>query len=167
MGEDMKRDVLACNIIFPAFMLYYGALLFPMLIAVLAPLNFIADTLMLFLLYFLLKLPDKKRLYRSMIVKTWGLGFLADFVASFIMTCIGSGLGRVIPSFRIYSNTPWKEPNLFLFITAGIALAGALIYVFQRKIVLKGLALEEGQKHRLALGMAILTAPYMMYLPPI
>lgn len=73
----------------------------------------------------------------------------------------------MFPSFNIYSNTSWKEPNLFLFITAGIALAGALIYVFQRKFVLKEIALEERQKHRLALGMAILTAPYMMYLPPI
>lgn len=163
----MKKDIPVYNVIFPAFMLYYGAAFLPVLAVVLFPANFIVDTLMLFLLFFLLKLPDKKRLYKAMIAKTWGLGFLADFIASFAMSSFGAGLASAVPSFRIYSSTPWKEPGLLLFITAGVALAGVLIYVFQRKIVLKGIALEERQKHRLALGMAALTAPYLMYLPPV
>ncbi len=159
----MKKDVLAYNLIFPMCMIYFGIVILPVLIIILFPLNFIVDTLMLFLLYFLLKLPDKKRLYTDMIAKTWGFGFLADFIASFVMSYADILLNPV----NIYSIAPWKDWKLFLFVTAGVVLAGVLIYVFQRKFVLKGLALERRQKHRLALGMAILTAPYMMYLPPI
>ncbi len=159
----MKKDVLAYNLVFPMCMLYMGVLILPVLIIILFPLNFIVDTAMLFLLFFLLKLPDKKRLYKDMIAKTWGFGFLADFIASFVMTYADVWLNPP----NIYSIAPWEDWKLFLFVTVGIALAGALIYVFQRKFVLKEIALEERQKRRLALGMAILTAPYMMYLPPI
>jgi len=48
-----------------------------------------------------------------------------------------------------------------------VVMAGILIYFFHRKWVWKDIAIEEGQKKKVALGMAILTAPYLMYLPPI
>lgn len=160
----MKKSILIYNLVFPMSMLYLGIMILPVLIIVLFPLNFIVDTLMLFLLFFLLKLPEKKQLYQNIIAKTWGLGFLADFIASFVLYSADTCLDLHID---IYSRTPWKEPRLLLFITAGILLAGILIYIFQIKFVLKEAALKVQQKHRLALGMAILTAPYMMYLPPL
>lgn len=163
--RSVKKDVFAYNIIFPASMLYFGALLFPVLLCVLLPANFLADTVMLLLLFYFMKLPRKASLYKKMILKTWGFGFLADFIASTAMYIISSGIR--LP-FEVYGSTlPWKNPGGFLFITAGILLAGILIYLFQQKIVLEDVVLEERQKHRLALGMAVLTAPYLMYFPPI
>lgn len=160
----MKKDVFAHNIIFPASMLYFGAMLFPALLFILLPANFLADSVMLLLLFHLMKLPRKASLYKKMILKTWGFGFLADLIASTAMYIISSG--ERFP-FEVYGSTlPWKNPGGFLFITAGILLAGLLIYLFQQKVVLEDVALEERQKHRLALGMAVLTAPYLMYLPP-
>lgn len=55
----------------------------------------------------------------------------------------------------------------FLFATVGVVLAGVLIYFFHIKFVWKGILLEEGEKKKIALGMAILTAPYLMYLSPL
>lgn len=161
----MKKDIFAYNIVFPASMLYFGAMLFPAFLCILIPANFLTDTLMLFVLFNLMKLPNKARLYRKMILKTVGFGFLADFIASTVLSIVDMGIH--LP-FSLYGSVaPWKNPGGFLFVTAGIILAGILIYFFQREIVLEETTLEKRQKHRLALGMAVLTAPYLMYLPPI
>lgn len=161
----MKKDVFAYNIIFPASMLYFGSLLFPAFLLFLLPANFLADTLALFLLFFLLKLQKKGKIYKKIILRTWGFGFLADFIASTTLFIISCGIS--LP-FSVYGSiAPWRNPGGFLFITAGVALAGVLIYFFQRKIILEEIRLAEAQKHKLALGIAILTAPYTMYLPPI
>lgn len=162
--ENKKKGIIACNIIFPAWLWYFGSMLVPLFLLILLPANFLADSLVLYLLFSLLKLPEKRRLYKKLIWKTWGCGFLADFIASGVLFLINCSIR--LP-FLIYGSVmPWENPGGFLFVTAGIALAGILIYFFQKKIVLKGIGLEEKQAHRLALGMAVLTAPYLMYLPP-
>ena len=62
---------------------------------------------------------------------------------------------------------PISSAEAFLFTTLGVVLAGVLIYFFHIRFVWRGMALEEGQRKKIALGMAVLTAPYLMYLPPI
>lgn len=91
----MKRDIKLYNLIFPMWGIYFYAVLFPYFFVLLLPANFIVDTVMLLLLFFLFKVPEKKELYR------------------------------------------------------------------------KGILLEEGKKKKIAPGMAILTAPYLMYLSPL
>lgn len=91
----MKRDIKLYNLIFPMWGIYFYAILFPYFFVLLLPANFIVDTVMLLLLFFLFKVPEKKELYR------------------------------------------------------------------------KGIFLEEGKKKKIAPGMAILTAPYLMYLSPL
>lgn len=162
----MKKDVLAYNLIFPTSMLYFILPLSPPVLIFVLAANFAMDSLALLLLFSLLKLPGKTGLYKKTAVRTWLLGFAADFIASFGIFGAYMLFDRYI-RLDLYHVAPWENPAGFLFVTAGVALAGVLVYVFQRKIVLKGIALEERQKHRIALGMAALTAPYTMYLPPI
>lgn len=158
----MKRDIKLYNLIFPMWGIYFYALMFPYFYVLLLPANFIVDTVMLLLLFFLFKVPEKKELYRDSIWKTWGFGFLADFVAAGALVGISSVVS--LP-FDIYK--PISSVGAFFFATVGVVLAGVLIYFFHIKFVWKGLPLEEGKKKKIALGMAILTAPYLMYLPPI
>lgn len=161
-GISLKKSITVYNLIFPMWGIYVWGLVFPFFLPILLPANFAVDSLMLFLLFALLKLPEKKHLYAKMIWWTWGLGFLADILASAVLIAADSLIDF---PFSLYM--PVRSVGAFLFITAGVVLAAALIYLFQRKWVLKKIDLEEGQKKKIALGMAILTAPYLMYLPPL
>lgn len=157
----MRRDVKLYNLIFPMWGIYFFGLLFPAFLLILLPANFIVDTLVLLLLFWRLQLPEKKKLYGETIAKVWGFGFLADILASGVL--VGISWTGVLP-FNEY--LPISSVPAFLFTTCGVVLAGWLIYFFHIKFVWKKAELEEGQKKKIALGMAILTAPYLMYLPP-
>ena len=147
----MKRDIKLYNLIFPMWGIYFYAILFPYFFVLLLP-----------LLFFLFKVPEKKELYRKGIWKAWGFGFLADFLAAGVLVIISSAVS--LP-FHIYA--PFSSVGAFLFATVGVVLAGVLIYFFHIRFVWKGILLEEGKKKKIALGMAILTAPYLMYLSPL
>jgi len=158
----MRREIKLYNLIFPMWGIYFFSLVFPYFYILLLPANFIVDTVMLFLLFALLKLPGKKALYKESIWKAWGFGFLADILASGVL--VGIHMTGALP-FNPY--LPVSTVAAFVFTTVGVVMAGILIYFFHRKWVWKDIAIEEGQKKKVALGMAILTAPYLMYLPPI
>lgn len=160
----MRRDIKLYNLIFPMWSIYFFGLLFPAFLLILLPANFAIDSIVLLILFAWLKLPDKKEWYKKAILKTWGFGFLADFVSSGIFL----GLSEVVDFWEYGINVylPYSNMEAFLFTTAAVVLAGILIYIFHRKFIWKKMELEEGQKKKLALGMAILTAPYLMYLPP-
>lgn len=162
----MKRDIKLYNLIFPMWSIYFFGLLFPAFLLILLPANFLVDSLVLLLLFQWLKLPEKKAWYQKTILKTWGFGFLADFLASGIFWILSEGLSAVFQNTDVNLYLPYSSIPSFLFTTAAVLLAGIFIYIFQRKFVWKKLALEEGQKKKIALGMAVLTAPYLMYLPP-
>ena len=61
----MKRDIKLYNLIFPMWGIYFYAILFPYFFVLLLPANFIVDTVMLLLLFFLFKVPEKKELWIS------------------------------------------------------------------------------------------------------
>lgn len=155
----MRKDVKLYNLIFPMWSVYFFGLFFLPLWGVLLPANFIVDTLVLFLLFWRLKLENKKELYKKSILKTWGFGFLADFIASGVL--IGASEMIEFP-FHVYT----INAGSLLFTTVGVLLAGGLIYFFHIKYIWRKIEIEAGQKKKIALGMAILTAPYLMYLPP-
>ncbi|MBQ5709695.1 MAG: hypothetical protein IIV62_07020 [Anaerotignum sp.] len=119
------------------------------------------DSLVLLLLFWKLGLAEKKSLYKKSIWKTWGFGFLADVLVSSLMVFIS--WTNILP-FNEYM--PISSVAAFLFTTAGVLLAGFLIYFFHIKWVWNKIEIEEKEKKKIALGMAVLTAPYLMYLPP-
>ena len=160
----MRKDVKLYNIIFPMWSIYFFGLLFPPLLLILLPANFAADTLFLLLLFWKLGLPEKKKLYWKGIWKTWGFGFLADVISSAIFLALSELIDFHKYGINIYRSI--QSAEAFLFTTAAVALAGFLIYFFHMKWVWNKVELEAGQKRKIALGMAILTAPYLMYLPP-
>ena len=157
----MRKDVKLYNIIFPMWSVYFYGIFFPPLWLILLPANFLVDTLVLLFLFHRLGIAEKKALYKKSIWRTWGFGFLADIIPSTLLVVIS---WDDIP-FNPY-DTLTSLPA-FLFTTAGVVLAGVLIYFFHMKWVWKKIDIEESQKRKIALGMAVLTAPYLMYLPPL
>ena len=126
----MKRDVKLYNIIFPMWSIYFYGMFFVPLWLILLPANFIVDSLVLLLLFWKLGLAEKKSLYKKSIWKTWGVGFLADVLASSLMVFIS--WTNILP-FNEY--LPISSVPAFLFTTAGVVLAGFLIYFFHIKWV--------------------------------
>ena len=156
----MRKDVKLYNIIFPMWSVYFYGIFFPPLWLILLPANFVVDTLVLLLLFWKLQLPDKKDLYKKSIWKAWGVGVLADLIPSAVLVFISY--------FDLPFNPYMAMDSLaaFLFTAAGVVAAGMLIYVFHMKFVWKKFKMEVEHKKKIALGMAILTAPYLMFLPP-
>lgn len=158
----MRKEIRLYNIIFPMWGLYFYGALFPVLYLLLLPANFLVDSVVLLLLFALLRLPQKKDRYQKLILKTWLFGFLADILASAVLVGISTFADLPFNPYLPISSVP-----AFLFATTGVVLGGLLIYAFQRRFVLRKIDLPPQQKHKIALGMAILTAPYLMYLPPL
>ena len=59
----MKRDIKLYNLIFPMWGIYFYAILFPYFFVLLLPANFIVDTVMLLILFFLCPEDPEKESY--------------------------------------------------------------------------------------------------------
>ncbi len=60
---------------------------------------------------------------------------------------------------------PWTNPIAFLWTLAGVAVAGVCIYFFDKRAMKNVDALDGRQKHIVALTMAIVTAPWLFFIP--
>ena len=150
--------------------------LFPITWIVVLPANFIIDSLVILITLIVLKINDKKTIYKKAIFKAWIFGFLADFIGAVIM---------IIPTL-IFSKLPkdismWLDKNLisplaynpFSSIYSGlwgilaVIIAGYFIYLFNYKITLKNIDMEVRSKKMLAISLAVFTAPYLFFIPMI
>ena len=142
-----KRGTRLYNVLFPIWMLK----LLPPIWLIVLPGNFIIDSLVLILGARLLKITDKKRLYKRHILPVWGFGFLSDLIGSaylfFIMAvfqldCVGDELYLTIPA---------------------IAISAAMIFVCNYFVTFRKTA--RAHRWRLSLILAITTAPYTFLIP--
>lgn len=166
----MKRKTKLYNVMFPIWLLA----LFPITWLVVIPANFLIDLLVLFLTMKLCKMPDIQRNLKSVILKTWLLGFVADLIgtAGMFLTVV---TGDLLPDpYREWFNTqiglgvmmnPFSSVGSFLWTAFFTALAGFLIYLFHVKFCLKKTTLDAIQRKKLALSVAIFTAPYLFFFP--
>ena len=166
----MKRETRLYNVMFPLWFLLF----FPAAWLVVLPANFLIDLLVLFLVFKLGKMPDIGKNLRSAILKTWLLGFAADLVGGGAMF-LGALAGEFLPSpvrQWVYHNVteavmlnPFSSVGGFLWTAGCTALAGFLIYLFNRKIALKNAALSDAQKKKATCWLAVRNAPYLFFLP--
>lgn len=170
----MKRDVRLYNIIFPLWLL----LLFPVSWLAVLPANFLVDSLVLLAAAWLLKVPEKGLLYKRSILKVWGLGFAADLLGSGALLgvfLLASDLGATVSRsgddsfldgfFEGLMSAWYKNPLSAVLVPGAVVLAGWLIYVFNKNVTFKKQPLEEPVKKRLALALAVFTAPYALLIP--
>ncbi len=170
----MRKTVTLYNVIFPVWML----ILIPTVWIVVLPANFIIDSLVLLLAFHLLKLSDRKTLYKQSILKVWGFGFLADMIAAVLLLSVSLaesaiGGGSDSAAWRwFYDNVTgplgynaFKSPFALFLALLAIAGAGALIYLFNYKISFKSWPVEDKEKKKAALTLAVITAPYTMLIP--
>lgn len=166
----MKRDEKLYNVLFPLWFL----LLVPISWLIVIPANFVIDLLALLLAMKLLRMPDIWKNLKSAVLKSWIAGFAADLVgggAMFLSVLAGEFLPGPVRSW-VYQNiteavmvNPFSSVGGFLWTAVCVALAGGIIYLLNLKFCLKKTTLSLAQKRKLALAMALVTAPYLFFVP--
>lgn len=166
----MKRDEKLYNVLFPLWFL----LLVPISWLIVIPANFVIDLLALLLAMKLLRMPDIGKNLKSAVLKSWIAGFAADLVgggAMFLSVLAGEFLPGPVRSWVYHNITeavmvnPFSSVGGFLWTAVCVALAGGIIYLLNLKFCLKKTTLSLAQKRKLALAMALVTAPYLFFLP--
>ena len=176
MGEYRKRNTMQSseyrvyNLIFPV----YGLLLFPNpLWALLIPLNYMIDRFILSLGLQREHVFDHKAEQKAFLDRTaWKVciaGFAADFIGASIIIFrdlykpFFSQETMLAINYAVYGTPFSSSAGLIVFLLA-ILIAGICIFLFDRYILIKaGLAKQAAV--RIALLMAVITAPYVILVP--
>ena len=90
----MKRQLRLYNVLFPIWMLF----LWPGVWLILLPGNFLIDSLVLLLAMTALGYAGRKAVWKSAILKVWGVGFAADLVGAGITLAGSCWCCRALPS---------------------------------------------------------------------
>lgn len=165
-----NNNIKLYNLIFPIWLLW----LIPITWIVVLPANFLIDLIVVVLIMKYLKVSDIKIKAKSVIFKVWIFGFIADFIgtaAMFLANIINfnyeTELGKwwYINISSAVSYNPFESIYALLWVTVCMIITSFFIYLFNYKFCLKKSNLDSKQKKKLALSLAIFTAPYLFYIP--
>ena len=151
------------NMILPIWLLVFV----PITWIVVIPINFVVDSAVLIMMMQLLKVKNKVDIYKRVIIKVWIYGFLADLIGGIIIP-----LGAFVIFADRYSSitealtmNPFDNAVALLWTLLSILIAGVFIYIFNKKNILKRIDMGDKEKKIISIGMAIITAPYIMLIP--
>lgn len=152
------------NVLFPIWILIF----FPQVLAIVIPGNLIVDAAVLLLALAAMHHRAKGAVLRRCWWKVWLLGFAADLIGAAWMV-LGWFVTSWVPSLdsslgKILYN-PFGHPAAFLWTAAGVAIAGWFIFLLDRRVFRSVPELTSRQSTRLALTFAIVTAPWLFFLP--
>ena len=157
-------SVKLCNVLFPIWILIF----FPQVLAIVIPGNLIVDAAVLLIALAAMRHRAKGAVLRRCWWKVWLLGFAADLIGAAWMV-LGWLLATWLPGGaetlgKIMYN-PFGHPAAFLWTAAGVAIAGWFIFLLDRRVFRSVPELTSRQSTRLALTFAIVTAPWLFFLP--
>lgn len=162
----MKKQLKLYNVIFPIWILLFIP---PVIILSLLG-NFIIDSIVIILVFYILKIENKTKytkgtLYKKSILKIWGFGFLADFIGAVILFFIfGMDLLPIEISYSAVVN-PFKDIWGFILSFFGILVAASGIYIFNYYITFKQTIPDQKLRMKIALSLAIITMPWTYLIP--
>ena len=150
------------NVLFPLWML----IIFPSVWLVVVPANFIIDSAVLLIAAHFFCRGMEKEIWKKSILKIFIFGFLSDFVGAGFLTA-----GLFISSY-FEKSTVFEEAcngaasfGGFLVLLFAVALSSVCIYFADLKIAFRKLEIEISEKKKLALALAVFTAPYTFFIP--
>lgn len=172
-----KNQTKFYNVILPIWLL----VIFPFTWIIILPLNFLIDTLVLKLTMKYLKIEKRKEIYKNTIFKTWILGFLADFIGAALLLiapfCLServsdnSTFGIIVDKLSQIMINPFDNIYSIVITIIAVIITAYFIYLFNYKFALKKVFtegyLEDKDMRKIALSMAVFTAPYVFFLPAI
>ena len=163
----MKKTYKLHNILFPIWMLIF----FPTYLWLfLIPANYLIDYLVtrLSMKHLVIEDYQKKALRHSW--KICIIGFLSDFIgAAFLLgtelIIDRQGNRDLYELINGINYNPFVNVCSFLLIVAGILIAGVCIYFLNRWMLGKDKELTREQVKKIALYLAVFTAPYLFLIP--
>lgn len=172
IGKNKKHGIVLYNMIFPLWLLW----IFPVTWIVVLPANLLIDLLVLSLSMRCLKLDGRKEIAKKAVLKVWIAGFVSDFIGTIMMVC-----AVLIDSFLDYQSplgawwyenmtnavslNPFETLPAFLWTAACILISGICIYQLNFRLALKKAMPDTAIRKKLALSLAVFTAPYLFLLP--
>ena len=152
------------SVVFPLWLI----IAFPSLILLVLPLNFFINSLIILIWLPILKIGNIKTVYRKIIIKIWIISIVADIIGSLllILTQILGTTPFIYENFTVpLSTNPYSNPYAFIYCTFAIAVSAAFIYFLNCKISFIDTGISDRNKAILSLVLAIVSAPYLFYLP--
>lgn len=152
------------NVIFPIWFI----LIMPPIVLLVLPSNFIIDSIVLILAFRFLKISEWFNKYKNTILKVWGIGFLADIVGSLLLLITQFINGNDYLYKNLIYPLAWNPFNsvlAFFYVLIVVLISGLLIYIINYKFSFNKIELEKKQKKIISLLLAIITAPYLFFLP--
>ncbi len=137
--------------------------IFPTALKYSMPFNFLIDSIVLLIGF---KIFGKEKVWfnwRKAILKSWIFGYISDVLASFLVL-----LAEYIAGVAFHSSVlanPLGSVFAFVSVLISVVVAGVLIFVFNYKIALNKTELDKPARKKVALLMAIATAPYLFFMP--
>ncbi len=135
----------------------------------LIPANYLIDYLVTRLSMKKMSVEDYKQKAQKHSWKVCLIGFFSDFVGAAFLLAVLYLADIMLPNEAgesISYGLSWK-PNLFsiLVILVAILISAVLIYLLNRWMMKKDPELNREQIHRIALNLALFTAPYLYLIP--
>ncbi|MEA4823630.1 MAG: hypothetical protein VB111_05885 [Clostridiaceae bacterium] len=139
----------------------------PIMWLIVLPVNFIIDSVVLWLASKVFSVGDFKSFYKKTILKVWLVGFAAQLIGSLFLFMSQGYFGEW---WYEYITTPVAlNPldNLYslLFTLLGVCVSGGAAYFFNRKFSFKNLPLTDKVLRSVGLTLALMTLPMMYFLP--
>ncbi|TEB07925.1 hypothetical protein Psch_01480 [Pelotomaculum schinkii] len=162
------KEIKLYNVIFPIWFLMF----FPPVIVVTLAGNFIIDSLVIVVCFYVFKLADSqsslKTFYMKSIFKVWILGFLADIIGAAILFATGFlgdyfGLSHRLISAISYD--PFNHTGAVIITIFAMLVSSFFIFLFNYRITLRNLILERKIRLNVAITIAIVTIPWTYLLP--
>ena len=168
-----KSKVRLYNVIFPVWILMFWPS--PPVVLITFFGNLAIDCLVVFFALLALKHLAKGAVLKGCWWKVWLLGFLSDVIGalwlalglfgSWALDADGTAAGWVAEFATAMTLNPFRHPLALLWTAIGVAIAGVCIYFFDRRVFRSEPELDPRQSHRLALALAIVTAPWLFFVP--
>lgn len=134
---------------------------FPAIWLLALPVNFVVDSAVLLLAIRYNHCAGANAIWKKSILRVWLLGFVADFAGAALITSLFFALDAL--NISVYHS--WYAEMLIAL--PGVALAGWLIFLMDKKWAFRKIGLDYAQSRRLAFALAIFTAPYTMMIPTV
>ncbi len=157
-----------CNIIFPLWFVLF----FPPVIIFTFLGNYLFDSLVVLLCYHAFRLSNIqdsfKTFYKKSILKVWLLGFAADITGVlilFITGILGDFLNIPHKIISAINYDPYRHPVALLITILAVFTAAFFIFLFSYQITFKKLIVEKALRIKVALTIAVITAPWTFLLP--
>lgn len=166
----MRTQTRLYNVIFPLWMLLF----FPAVWLIVLPANLLIDGLVVLLTLIHLKHSQKAAVLGRVWWKVWLMGFSADFVGAgwMLLGLVPCWIWPNTPFGRFWEDTvghamhnPFAAPGALLWTVLAVVLAAVCIYFFDRRALRSCPLLTPVQQHKLALSLAVFTAPWFFFWP--